>query len=58
MSTILDGLAGVLGLMDILIFGKDQTEHDNGLTVVLERIQAVAVMLCLIIANASFTKPP
>ena len=30
MSTILEGLAGVLCLMDdILIFGKDQNEHDT-----------------------------
>ena len=46
MSTILDGLTGVLCLMDdILIFGKDQKEHDIRLTAVLERIQAASVML-------------
>ena len=43
MSTILDGLAGVLCLMDdILIFGKDQKEHDTRLTAALERIQAAS----------------
>ena len=46
MSTILDGLAGVLYLMDdILIFGKDQKEHDTRLTAALERIQAAGVTL-------------
>ena len=44
MSTILDGVAGVLCLMDdILIFGKDQKEHDTRLTAALERIQAAGV---------------
>ena len=43
MSTILDGLTGVLCLMDdILIFGKD---HNTRLTAVLERIQAAGVTL-------------
>ena len=46
MSTILDALAGVLCLMDdILIFGKDQKEHDTRLTVALEKIQAAGVTL-------------
>ena len=46
MSTVLDGLVGVLCLMDdILIFGKDQKEHDVRLTTVLERIQAAGVTL-------------
>ena len=46
MSTILEGLAGVLCLMDdILIFGKDQNEHDTRLTAALERIQAAGVTL-------------
>ena len=46
MSTILEGLAGVLCLMDdILIFGKDQNEHDTQLTAALERIQAAGVTL-------------
>ena len=46
MNTILDGLAGVLCLMDdILIFGKDQKEHDTRLTAALERIQAAGVTL-------------
>jgi len=46
MWSILDGLVGVLCLMDdILIFGKDQKEHDIRLTAALERIQAGAVTL-------------
>ena len=46
MSTILDGLIDVLCLMDdILIFEKDQKEHDIRLTAVLERIQAAGVTL-------------
>ena len=46
MSTILDGLAGVLCLMDdILIFRKDQKEHDTRLTAALEKIQAAGVTL-------------
>jgi len=46
MSTIFDGLVGILCLMDvILIFGKDQKEHDIRLTVALERIQAAGVTL-------------
>ena len=46
MRTILDGLVGVLCLMDdILIFGKDQKEHDTRLTAALERIQAAGVTL-------------
>ena len=48
LSTILEGLAvaGVLCLMDdILIFGKDQNEHDTRLTAALERIQAAGVTL-------------
>ena len=46
MSTILDNLPGVLCLMDdILIFGKDQKEHDARLTTALERIQAAGVTL-------------
>ena len=44
MSNLLDGLAGVLCLMDgILIFGKDQKEHDARLTAALKRIQAAGV---------------
>ena len=46
MNTILDDLAGVLCLMDeILIFGKDQKEHDTRLTIVLEIIKSVGVTL-------------
>ena len=44
-STIFD-LAGILCLMDdILIFGKDQKEHNTRLTAALERIQAAGVTL-------------
>ena len=46
MSTILDSLPGVLCMMDnILIFRKDQKEHDARLTTALERIQAASVTL-------------
>ena len=46
MSTILDGLASVLCLMDdILILEKDQKEHDTRLTTALERIQSAGVTL-------------
>ena len=46
MSTILDGVAGFLCLMDdILIVGKDQKEHDTRLTPALEKIQAAGVTL-------------
>ena len=46
MSTILDGLAGALCLMDdILIFGRDQKEYDTRLTTALEKIQAAGVTL-------------
>ena len=46
MSTILDGLTGVLCLMDdILVFGRDQKEHNTRLTAALERILAAGVTL-------------
>ena len=46
MSAILDGLPGVLCLMDdLLIFGKDQKEHDDRLAAVLKRIEAAGVTL-------------
>ena len=46
MSTILDGSAGILCLMDdILIFWKDQKEHNTRLTAALEKIQAAGVTL-------------
>ena len=50
MSTIFDGLTGVLCLMDdILIFAEDQKEHqkehNTRLTAALERIQAAGVTL-------------
>ena len=39
MNSMLSGLSGVLCLMDdVLIFGKDQTEHDERLEKVLKRI--------------------
>jgi len=46
MSSILEGLEGVLCLIDdVLIFGKDQKEHDSRLTAALEKIQAAGVTL-------------
>ena len=46
MSTILDGLSGVLCLIDdILILGKDQKECDKRLSVALEWIQKAGVTL-------------
>ena len=46
MSTVLEGLSEVLCLMDdVLIFGKDQTEHDIRLSTALEKIQAAGVTL-------------
>ena len=46
MNTILDGLKGVrCQVDDILIFGRNQTEHDSRLIAVLKRIQAAKVTL-------------
>ena len=46
MSTILSGLDGVLCLMDdILVFAKDEVEHDRRLKEVLQRIQTAGVTL-------------
>ena len=46
MSTILDGLDGVLCHMDdVLIFGANQEEHDRNLTATLTRLQAAGVTL-------------
>ena len=46
MNAVLDGLDGFTCLMDdVLIFGKDQAEHDQRLKKVLERIQSVGVTL-------------
>ena len=46
MSRILSGLEGVLCQMDdVLVFGKDQSEHDQRLTAVLERIEAAGATL-------------
>ena len=46
MSAILNGLSGVLCLIDdVLIFGKDQKEHDERLNTALERIQKAGVTL-------------
>ena len=37
MNAMLSGLSGVLCLMDdVLIFGKDQAEHDDQLNIVLK----------------------
>ena len=46
MSKILEGLEGVLCLMDdILVFGGNATEHDEGLKAVLTRIAAAGATL-------------
>lgn len=46
MSEILTGLHGVQCQMDdILVFGKDQAEHDRHLTAVLSRIKNAGVTL-------------
>jgi len=46
MSCILDGLDGVLCLIDdVVIFGKDQEEHDARLEAALTRIQADKITL-------------
>ena len=46
MSRILEGLEGVLCLIDdVLIFGKDQKEHDERLLAVMDRIKAAGVTL-------------
>ena len=46
MGEILAGLSGVQCLMDdILIYGKDQTEHDTRLEAVLQRIESAGVTL-------------
>ena len=46
MSRILSGLDGVLCQMDdVLVFGKDQSEHDQRLTAVFEHIEAAGATL-------------
>jgi len=46
MSNILTGLPGVVcHVDDILIFGKDQAEHDTRLTAVLQAVQAAGLTL-------------
>ena len=46
MNSILEGLEGITCLMDdVLIFGKDEAEHDARLRKVLERLQAAGVTL-------------
>ena len=46
MSAMLEGLQGVLCLIDdILIFGKDEAQHDERLFAALERIQKAGVTL-------------
>lgn len=48
MSEILQGLDGVVCLIDdILVYGKDQEEHDTHLTAVMERIGAAGLTLNL-----------
>ena len=46
MNSMLSGLSGVLCLMDdVLVFGKDQAEHDDRLEKVLKRIESAGVTL-------------
>ena len=46
MSTMLEGLQGVLCLMDdFLVYGQDQEDHDKKLEAVLLRIQSAGVTL-------------
>ena len=46
MNSILHGLEGVLCLIDdVLVFGRDKDEHDQGLLVALERIEAAGATL-------------
>ena len=46
MSAILSGLEGVVCQMDdVLVFGRDQTEHDTRLTAVLKRIESAGATL-------------
>ena len=54
MSTMLEGLQGVLCLMDdVLVYGRDQEDHDKKLEAVFQRIQSAGVTLQ---TNASFPK--
>ena len=46
MSAILEGLEGVLCLMDdVLVFGKTKVEHDKRLFAVLQQIQKAGITL-------------
>ena len=46
MNALLSNLKGVLCLMDdVLVYGKDQREHDKRLEVVLQRIEAAGMTL-------------
>ena len=46
MTQMLPGLDGILCLMDdVLVFGKDRTEHDERLTQVLRKVAATGVTL-------------
>ena len=46
MNSILEGLEGVVCLMDdVLVYGKDEAEHDARLLRVLERLEAVGATL-------------
>ena len=46
MTAILSGIEGVVCQIDnVLVFGKDQTEHNTWLTAVLKRIEASGAML-------------
>ena len=46
MNSIIEGLEGVICLIDeVLVVGKDVTEHDTRLMRVLERLKTVGVTL-------------
>ena len=46
MSSVLTGLSGVVCLMDgVLVFGKNQAEHDEHLEAVLKRLVSAGVTL-------------
>jgi len=46
MSSVLSGFSGVVCLMDdVLVFGKNQTEHDENLHATLKRLSSAGVIL-------------
>lgn len=46
MSALLDGLEGVVCVIDdVLVYGKDQDEHDDHLLKVLQHLEAAGLTL-------------